>query len=153
MDCWSQPEEHSQCKSKKKRRKGKGFCNEVRGQPRNRNSVHGSYSDTNTKYYPPLKGEKGEGYVLGGTSTDQTLTPMHTCQTKELISSVCGGANVALQSPWTSHQKDVSLQARLAEANTSLEELLVRVVACSLSYNVCQYVPALNASLHSWMCP
>ncbi|KAF6738509.1 Gametogenetin-binding protein 2 [Oryzias melastigma] len=97
LDCWPQSEEHSQCKSKKKRRKGKGFCNE---------------------------GEKGEGCVLGGTPTDQTLTPLHTCQTKEFLSSICGGANVALQSPWTSHQQDVSFQARLAEANTSLEELL-----------------------------
>uniref|UniRef100_A0A3B3BVI6 Gametogenetin-binding protein 2 n=1 Tax=Oryzias melastigma TaxID=30732 RepID=A0A3B3BVI6_ORYME len=33
LDCWPQSEEHSQCKSKKKRRKGKGFCNELAASP------------------------------------------------------------------------------------------------------------------------
>ncbi|XP_028278177.1 gametogenetin-binding protein 2 isoform X2 [Parambassis ranga] len=98
VDCWPHSEENTQCKSKKKKRKGKGF-----------------YSD---------QGQKGEGYISDGNTMGHCLPSAHTCRTKEIFSSLCGDkiASIALRLPWTVHQKNLGLHP--GEANMSLVELL-----------------------------
>lgn len=100
VDCWPHSEENPQCKSKKKKRKDKGLCNN--------------------------QGQKGEGCVSDGNKTGHNPPPSHTCRTKEIISSLCGDtfASIALRLPWTAHQKNLSHHANPAEANKSLVELL-----------------------------
>ncbi|KAM6906908.1 gametogenetin-binding protein 2 [Xenentodon cancila] len=101
VDCWPHSEEHTQCKSKKKKRKEKCFCSD--------------------------QGQKSDGCISDGNTTGHNLTPVHSCRTKELFSSLCGDtfASIALRLPLTGHhQKNLSLHVRPAEANTSLVELL-----------------------------
>ncbi|XP_067350490.1 gametogenetin-binding protein 2 [Channa argus] len=99
-DCWQHTEENSQCKSKKKKRKGKGLC-------------------TN-------QGQKDEGCMSNGNTPGQSPPSLHTCRTKEIFSSICGDtfASIALRLPWTVHQKKLSLHVRPPVANMSLVELL-----------------------------
>ncbi|CAJ1064405.1 LOW QUALITY PROTEIN: gametogenetin-binding protein 2 [Xyrichtys novacula] len=99
VDCWPLSDENSQCKSKKKKRKGKGLCNN--------------------------QGLKAEGCMPGRNTTSHS-PPSHSCRTKEIFSSLCGDklASIALRLPWTAHQKNLSLNGSPAEANISLVELL-----------------------------
>ncbi|XP_026185042.1 gametogenetin-binding protein 2 [Mastacembelus armatus] len=99
VNCWQRSEEGSQCKSKKKKRKGKGLCNS--------------------------QGKKDDCMSEGNTTGHSPPSP-HTCRTKEIFSSLCGDtfASIALRLPWTVHQKTVSLHVRPPEANMSLVELL-----------------------------
>uniref|UniRef100_A0A8P4G0S2 Gametogenetin-binding protein 2 n=1 Tax=Dicentrarchus labrax TaxID=13489 RepID=A0A8P4G0S2_DICLA len=100
VDCWPHTEENAQCKSKKKKRKGKGLCNN--------------------------QGQKGEGCMPDGNPAGHSPPSSHTCRTKEIFSSLCGDtfASIALRLPWTVHQKNLSLHASTPEANISLMELL-----------------------------
>ncbi|XP_044078822.1 gametogenetin-binding protein 2 isoform X2 [Siniperca chuatsi] len=99
VDCWPHSEENTQCKSKKKKRKGKGLCNN--------------------------QGQQGEGCMSDGNTTGHNPPPLHTCRTKEIF-SLCGDtfASIALRLPWTAHQKNLRLHASPPEANISLVELL-----------------------------
>ncbi|KAM9729241.1 gametogenetin-binding protein 2 [Menidia menidia] len=100
VDCWPRSEENTQCKSKKKKRKGKGFCID--------------------------QGQKGDGCMSNGNTPGHNLTSVHSCRTKELLSSLCGEklASIALRLPWTVHQRSLSFHVRPPEANISLVELL-----------------------------
>ncbi|MED6295538.1 hypothetical protein CHARACLAT_032866, partial [Characodon lateralis] len=100
VDCWSHSEENNQCKSKKKKKKGKSFCGD--------------------------QGPKTEGCLSEGNTTGYNLTSANTCRTKELFSSLCGDkfANIALRLPWTVHQNNLSLHMGPTKANLSLVELL-----------------------------
>ncbi|XP_039870579.1 gametogenetin-binding protein 2 [Simochromis diagramma] len=100
VDCWPHSEENAQCKSKKKKRKGKGFCSN--------------------------EAQKGEGFMPDGNTTGHSPPSTHTCRTKEIFSTLCGDtfASIALRLPWTIHQKNLSLHMRPAMANISLVELL-----------------------------
>lgn len=101
VDCWPNSVENTQCKSKKKKRKGKGLCND--------------------------QGQKGEDCTSDGIrETGQSPPSSHTCRTKEIFSSLCGGtlASIALRLPWTVNQNNLSLDARSPEAKASLVELL-----------------------------
>ncbi|XP_034088949.1 gametogenetin-binding protein 2 [Gymnodraco acuticeps] len=99
VDCWPHSVENPQCKSKKKKRKGKGLCND--------------------------QGQKGDG-SLSEEITGHSQPTSHTCRTKEIFSSLCGGpfASLALQLPWAIHHNNLRHEARHPEANTSLVELL-----------------------------
>ncbi|XP_020505639.2 gametogenetin-binding protein 2 isoform X1 [Labrus bergylta] len=99
VDCWTHSEENSQCKSKKKKRKGKALCNS--------------------------QGKKAEGCTSDGNTARHSL-PSRSCRTKEIFSSLCEDAlaNLALRLPWTAHQKNLSLNGSAAEASISLVELL-----------------------------
>ncbi|XP_071386014.1 gametogenetin-binding protein 2 [Centroberyx affinis] len=99
VDCWANSEENTKCKNKKKR-KGKGLCND--------------------------QGHKGEGFMKDGNTRGHSPTS-HTCRTKEIFSSLCGNtfASIALRLPWAVHQKSLSLHLGPQEANAkSLMELL-----------------------------
>uniref|UniRef100_UPI0037E818F8 gametogenetin-binding protein 2 n=1 Tax=Semicossyphus pulcher TaxID=241346 RepID=UPI0037E818F8 len=61
VDCWPLSEENSLCKSKKKKRKGKGLCNS--------------------------QGHKAEGCMSDGNTTGLSQ-PSHTCRTKEIFASI-----------------------------------------------------------------
>uniref|UniRef100_A0AAQ6AH65 Gametogenetin-binding protein 2 n=1 Tax=Amphiprion ocellaris TaxID=80972 RepID=A0AAQ6AH65_AMPOC len=100
VDCWPHSEDNTQCKSKKKKRKGKTFCHD--------------------------QVQKGEGCMSDGNTTGRSPPSTHTCRTKEIFSSLCGDkfANIALRLPWTVHQKNLSLDVRPPETNISLVELL-----------------------------
>lgn len=100
VDCWPHSEENTQCKSKKKKRKGKGLCSS--------------------------QGQKGEGCMPDGHTTGHGPPSSHTCRTKEIFSSLHGDtfASITLQLPWTVHQKNLRLHASPPEANISLVELL-----------------------------
>ncbi|XP_047234182.1 gametogenetin-binding protein 2 [Girardinichthys multiradiatus] len=100
VDCWPHSEENNQCKSKKKKKKGKSFCSN--------------------------QGPKTEGCLSEENTTGYNLTSANTCQTKELFSSLCGDkfANIALRLPWTVHQNNLSLHMGPTKANLSLVELL-----------------------------
>ncbi|XP_029957246.1 gametogenetin-binding protein 2 isoform X2 [Salarias fasciatus] len=96
LDCWSQPEENTQCKSKKKKKKSKAFCSNQE--------------------------EKTDCFKSEGKAKDHVATSTHSCRTKEIFSSLRGDklAGIALRLPWTTHQKKLSPP----EENKSLEELL-----------------------------
>ncbi|XP_030010493.1 gametogenetin-binding protein 2 isoform X3 [Sphaeramia orbicularis] len=101
VDCWTHSEPNTQCKSKKKKRKGKGLCTD--------------------------QGPKAEGCTSDGASPPGLSRPLlHPCRTKELFSSLCGDAftNVALRLPWATHQDNLNFGARPPDAKISLEELL-----------------------------
>lgn len=100
LDCWPHSVENTQCMSKKKKRKGKGLCND--------------------------QGQKGDGCMSDGNTTGSSPPSAHTCRTKEIFSSLCGDtfASIALRLPWTAHQNNLGLDARSPEANASLMELL-----------------------------
>ncbi|KAM9386344.1 LOW QUALITY PROTEIN: gametogenetin-binding protein 2 [Pholidichthys leucotaenia] len=99
VDCWPHAEE-TQHKSKKKKRKGKGFCNDL--------------------------GQKSDGCLREGSTAGHSPPSTHTCRTKEMFSSLCGDklASIALQLPWAVHQNKLSLYGRPPEPNISLVELL-----------------------------
>uniref|UniRef100_A0AAQ4RT01 Gametogenetin-binding protein 2 n=1 Tax=Gasterosteus aculeatus aculeatus TaxID=481459 RepID=A0AAQ4RT01_GASAC len=89
VDCWPNSVENSQCKSKKKKRKGKGLCNN--------------------------QGQTCDGCMSDGNTTRSGPSSSHTCRTKAILSSLCGNtfASIALQLPWTATQTNLSLDARL----------------------------------------
>ncbi|XP_043997323.1 gametogenetin-binding protein 2 isoform X2 [Gambusia affinis] len=99
VDCWPHSEENSQCKSKKKKKKGKS-CNDQE--------------------------PKTEGCTSDGNTTGHSLTSANTCRTKGILSSLCGDklANIALRSPWAVHQSNLSLHMRPTKGDLSLVELL-----------------------------
>lgn len=129
VDCWQHSEENTQCKSKKKKRKGKGLCNDqVRGQAWELAwYVQNILSCLPIKVCMLLQGQKCEGSMSDGNTTGHSPSSMHTCRTKEIFSSLCGNtfASIALRLPWTVHQKNLSFHTRPPEANISLVELLV----------------------------
>lgn len=92
--------ENTQCKSKKKKRKGKGLCNN--------------------------QGQKAESCMSDGNTACSSPLSSHTCRTKENFSSLCGDtfASITLRLPWTVHQNNLCIDARPPEGNTSLMELL-----------------------------
>ncbi|XP_075958099.1 gametogenetin-binding protein 2 [Anarhichas minor] len=100
VDCWPHSVENPQCKSKKKKRKGKGLCSD--------------------------QGQKGDGCVSDGNTTGHGPPSSHTCRTKEILSSICGDAfaSIALRLPRKATQTNLSLDARPPEGNASLMELL-----------------------------
>ncbi|KAL6099099.1 ggnbp2 [Pungitius sinensis] len=100
VDCWPNSEENTQCKSKKKKRKGNGLCNN--------------------------QGQKCDGCMFDGNTAHHGPSSLHTCRTKAILSSLCGNtfASIALQLPWTATQTNLSLDARPPEGNTSLMQLL-----------------------------
>ncbi|XP_047463952.1 gametogenetin-binding protein 2 [Mugil cephalus] len=100
LDSWPQSEDNTQCKSKKKKRKGKGFC--------------------------LSQGQKAECFMSDGSATGHSPSLTHPCRTKEIYSSLCGEkfASITLQLPWKGHQKNLSCRARAPDANISLVELL-----------------------------
>uniref|UniRef100_A0AAQ6A1P1 Gametogenetin-binding protein 2 n=1 Tax=Amphiprion ocellaris TaxID=80972 RepID=A0AAQ6A1P1_AMPOC len=118
VDCWPHSEDNTQCKSKKKKRKGKTFLCVCRIF----NNVE--YSQANMRAF--LQVQKGEGCMSDGNTTGRSPPSTHTCRTKEIFSSLCGDkfANIALRLPWTVHQKNLSLDVRPPETNISLVELL-----------------------------
>ncbi|XP_019941698.1 gametogenetin-binding protein 2 [Paralichthys olivaceus] len=91
LDCWQHSEENTQCKSKKKKRKGKGLCND--------------------------QGLKCEGCVSAGNTTGHGSPSSHTCRTKEIFSSLCGNtfSSIALRLPWAVHQRNLSPHTSLVE--------------------------------------
>nr|XP_015817293.2 gametogenetin-binding protein 2 [Nothobranchius furzeri] len=100
VDCWSHADENHQCKSKKKKKKGKVFCNN--------------------------QGKKAVGCMSKGNAAGHNMISVHACQTKELFSSLCGDTftSIALRLPWTVHQKNLSLHVRPPSEKRSLVELL-----------------------------
>ncbi|XP_068455827.1 gametogenetin-binding protein 2 [Clinocottus analis] len=100
VECWPHPVENALCKSKKKKRKGKGLCND--------------------------QGQKGDGCMSEGTATGRSPPSSQPCRTKEILSSLCGDtfASIALRLPWAATRANLSLDARTPEGNASLMELL-----------------------------
>ncbi|KAM3601913.1 uncharacterized protein V6R79_021073 [Siganus canaliculatus] len=99
VDSWPHTVEHTQCKSKKKKRKNKGLCSN--------------------------QGRNGEGRLPQGNTADHSTTPtplLHCCRSP----SFCGDAfaSVALRLPWTVHEKNLNLHAGPPDANMSLVGLL-----------------------------
>lgn len=91
LDYWQHSDETTHCKSKKKKRKGKGLCNNQE--------------------------QKYEGCLSAGNTTGHSLPSSHTCRTKEIFSSLCGDtfSSISLHSTWAEHQKNLSLHTSLAE--------------------------------------
>ncbi|KAK9536185.1 hypothetical protein VZT92_005992 [Zoarces viviparus] len=100
VDCWPHSVANPQCKSRKKKRKGKGLCSD--------------------------QGQKGDGCVSDGNTTGHGPPSSHTCRTKEKLSSICGDAfaSIALRLPRKATQANLSLDARPPEGSASLMKLL-----------------------------
>ncbi|TNN64990.1 Gametogenetin-binding protein 2 [Liparis tanakae] len=100
VDCWPHSVENAQCKSKKKKRKGKGLCQD--------------------------QGQKGDGCTSDGKATGHSPPSSHTCRTKDIFSTLCGEAiaSIVLRLPWAATKAKLSLVARPPEGNASLMELL-----------------------------
>ncbi|KAM3868932.1 gametogenetin-binding protein 2 [Diretmus argenteus] len=94
VECWANTEENTKCKNKKKKRKGKGSCND----------------------------QKGDSCVTEGIMRGHSPTSPHTCQTKEIFSSLCGNAfaSIAHRLPWAVHHQNLGPEA----STKSLMELL-----------------------------
>ncbi|KAM9846596.1 gametogenetin-binding protein 2 [Aulostomus maculatus] len=100
VDCWPRSEEKTQCKSKKKKRKGKGLCND--------------------------QGQRGEAFMSDGIKASFSPPLLHSCRTKDILSSCHGDkiASIARRLPWMVHRKKLSLHAAPPKTNISLVELL-----------------------------
>uniref|UniRef100_A0A3Q3JUY2 Gametogenetin-binding protein 2 n=1 Tax=Monopterus albus TaxID=43700 RepID=A0A3Q3JUY2_MONAL len=106
VNCGQHSEETSQCKSKKKKRKGKEFPCFIQSLPN----------------CTPFK----TCCMSDGNTTGHSLPSSHICRTKEIFYSLCGDtfASIALRLPWRVHQKNLNLHMRPPETNISLVELL-----------------------------
>ena len=130
VDCWPHSVENPQCKSKKKKRKGKGLCNDQVREHTGEDTfcMLNIYRCELTQVCSFPQGQKGDG-SLSEEITGHSQPTSHTCRTKEIFSSLCGGpfASLALQLPWAIHHNNLRHDARHPEANTSLVELLVSI--------------------------
>nr|XP_057934313.1 gametogenetin-binding protein 2 isoform X1 [Doryrhamphus excisus]XP_057934314.1 gametogenetin-binding protein 2 isoform X1 [Doryrhamphus excisus] len=100
VDCWPQPEEKPQCKSKKKKRKGNSLCKN--------------------------QGYK-RGDCASGGKMNHSAPSSHVRQSQPLKSSSCCDEtqdSFALDLPWMVHGRNLSLNAKHPEANMSLMDLL-----------------------------
>lgn len=99
VDCWPQSEEKVQCKTKKKKRKGHGFCSS--------------------------QGAKGKGCTPDGSTSSRHSPPSHACRIKDVLSSSspCGHIR-ALLLPWTANEKTCRHRTGAPDSRISLVELL-----------------------------
>lgn len=87
-----------------------------------------SHSEESSQRKSTKKKEKNKAFCSdpGEKVTDHSVKSTHSCRTKEIFSSLCGDtlASIAVRLPWTTRQKNLSVDLKVPEENKSLVELL-----------------------------